>query len=325
MSFQTPILIIAWKRPDKVMKLINSMKILKPQKIYIACDGANGYSRDLKKKIEETKKVIESHINWDYKILKKRYSKLNQGCKEGVSNAISWFFDEEKEGIILEDDCLPHPDFYGYCKKMLEKFRFDRRVWCITGCNFQKGLTRGNGSYYFSKYNHCWGWATWRECWADYDKEMESWPAFKKQKLIDNFFYHNYQARYWERNFDEIFNGRVDTWDYQWTFCCFKNGGLTVTPNVNLIENIGFGKDATHTKVGNSPLSLRELRLGSTNMTTIKDPYPLVFQANEEADQFVESSYFLLYKNKFLPLLKRFFGKIFGKIVFFLLQINRFF
>ncbi|WP_245795379.1 glycosyltransferase family 2 protein [Thioalkalivibrio denitrificans] len=179
----------------------------------------------------------------------------NLGCKHAVSGAIDWFFLNEEQGIILEDDCLPHPDFFLLCVELLEHYANDENVSVITGNNFQNGRKRGDASYYFSKYNHCWGWATWRRAWALYEGTIPFWCEWSQsgdwiEKTPDPV-----ERRYWARIFDRVQAGEIDSWAYPWTASVWHKGGLTATPNVNLVSNIGFGPDSTHTASVDSPLA----------------------------------------------------------------------
>jgi hypothetical protein len=197
--------------------------------------------------VAATRAVIEQEIDWPCQI-ERLYSDVNQGCRLGVSRAITWFFEQVEEGITLEDDCVPHPDFFPYCATLLERYRHDPRVWCISGNNFQNGQWRGDGSYYFSRYNHCWGWASWRRCWQHYDAELSQWPALRDSGLLYTIFEDPAERKYWSAIWQRLVDkGKPDSWAYRWTFTCLANGGLTALPNRNLVSNVGFGDDATHT------------------------------------------------------------------------------
>jgi len=247
MSFDVPILLIAWRRPHTLRQVIDAIRQVKPTRLYVACDGPSPYRPGEAEKVMATKKVIEDEINWPCHV-ERLYSDVNQGCRLGVSRAISWFFDQVEEGIILEDDCVPHPDFFTYCATLLDRYRHDSRVWCISGNNFQNGQWRGDGSYYFSRYNHCWGWASWRRCWQQYDANLSQLPALGRSGLLNSIFQDPVEREYWCRIWQRLLDtGRPNTWDYQWFFTAQINGGLTVLPNTNLVSNVGFGVDATHT------------------------------------------------------------------------------
>jgi len=203
-----------------------------------------------------TRALIDKEINWPCQI-RRHYSDENQGCRLGVSRAITWFFEQVEEGIILEDDCVPHPDVFPYCTELLERYRQDTRVWCISGSNFQDGQWRSDGSYYLSHYNHCWGWAGWRRCWINYDAELIQWPTLRDSGLLESIFYDPLEREYWSGIWQQLVSaGQPDTWDYQWTFTCLASGGLTALPNHNLVSNVGFGLDATHTTGYREPTAL---------------------------------------------------------------------
>ncbi|WP_157665415.1 glycosyltransferase family 2 protein [Cyanobium sp. NIES-981] len=239
-------------------QVIDAIRPVAPCRLFVACDGPNPERPGEAEKVAATRTVIEEEIDWPCE-MQQLYSDSNQGCRLGVSRAITWFFEQVEEGIILEDDCVPHPDFFPYCTELLERYRHDTRVWCISGNNFQNGRWRGDGSYYFSRYNHCWGWATWRHCWSHYDRELLHWPSLKASGLLGSIFENSREAKYWTRIWDRLLHeGKPDTWDYQWTLTCLMNGGITALPNRNLVTNIGFAMDACHTTTAPSsamPLS----------------------------------------------------------------------
>ena len=242
----TPILLIAFNRPLLTQKVFEKIREAKPNKLYIAIDGPR---KDNKFDHEKIKKVLKifTNIDWECEIffLKKD---TNIGCKFAVSGAIDWFFKHENKGIILEDDCVPNSDFFIFCEELLSKYENNTQIQMITGDNFQDGIIRGNCSYYFSKLTHVWGWATWKRAWDNYDVNMSFWPSFKNSLEFKNIFSSKVATRYFSLIFDSVHKGKIDTWDYQWTACLWFNQGLCITPNKNLVTNIGFGLDATHTK-----------------------------------------------------------------------------
>lgn len=262
MTFDTPVLLIVWRRPHTTQQVIDAVRKASPTRIFIACDGPNPDRPGEAGKVAATKELIKTAIDWPCE-LRTLYSDTNQGCRLGVSRAISWFFEEVEEGIILEDDCVPHPDFFPYCAELLNHYRQDERVWCISGDNFQDGQWRGDGSYYFSRYNHCWGWASWRRCWQYYDADLKSWPTLRDSGLLNSIFEDSIERTYWQNIWQRLLlEGKPDSWAYRWTFSCLANGGLTALPNRNLISNIGFGAGATHTTI-DSPLTSIDEEIGT--------------------------------------------------------------
>lgn len=243
----TPILLIAWRRPHTLRQVIDAIRPVAPSRLYVACDGPNPERPGEAEKVAATRAVIEHEIDWPCQI-DRLYADVNQGCRLGVSRAISWFFDHVEEGIILEDDCVPHPDFFSYCTTLLERYRHDNRVWCISGNNFEDGPWSAEYDYFFARIPMVWGWATWRTRWNHYDEKIVKWPKLKTANLGSSVFPDAAMRSYWFSIWDQLFHlGKPDTWDYQWVFVCVSNGGLTSLPCQNLVSNVGFGADATHT------------------------------------------------------------------------------
>lgn len=262
----TPLLLLIWRRPQTLRHVINAIRPVAPTQIFVACDGPIPDRPDEAQRVEAARALINNEIDWPCRI-ERLYSDAHQGCRLGVSRGISWFFDHVDEGIILEDDCVPHPDFFTYCTTLLQRYRHDTRVWCVSGDNFQNGSWRGDGSYYFSRYSHCWGWASWRRCWQHYDADLSKWPVLRDSCLLEAIFEDPLEREYWSLIWQRLVDeSQPDSWAYRWIFTCLCNSGLTALPNRNLVSNIGFGPNATHTTF---PL---EPTLIETGLTHINPP-----------------------------------------------------
>jgi hypothetical protein len=247
MSFSTPVAFLIFNRPDLTEIVFQAIRHVQPQKLLIIADGPR--NDDETQQCEKTRAIVDQ-IDWDCEVLK-NYSDVNLGCRDRVSSGIDWVFSQVEEAIILEDDCLPSDSFFHFCEAMLDYYRDDRRIMMISGDNFQ--VYRGQlpashaYSYYFSKYVHVWGWATWRRAWELYDVNMSSWPFFKDENLTNSISTDPVEVLFWQDIFDRVSAGEIDTWDYQWVYTCFHQSGMSIMPTVNLISNIGFRADATHT------------------------------------------------------------------------------
>lgn len=251
--YNTAILFLIFNRPETTNKVLDRIKQVRPKRLYISADGPRVNNLKDKEQIKITRKIIEK-IDWDCTI-KKNYSDKNLGCKESVSKALKWFFEYEESGIILEDDCLPHIDFFYFCEDLLLKYRNNENVMAITGNNFLNGRKFNDKSYFFSSNHHCWGWASWRRVIDLYDKDMNFWPTWKKSNDFKNKISDKNEQKYWTKIFNANYYNEIDSWAYPFQACLKKNAGLTITPNVNLVSNIGFGDAATHTKDTNSNLN----------------------------------------------------------------------
>jgi len=242
---QTPIAYIVFNRPQHTEKTFAVLREQRPSKLFIIADGPRqGHSTDIER-CAAVRNII-ANVDWPCEVYRK-YAECNLGLKENVSRGIDWVFAHVEQAIVLEDDCVAHSDFFRFCDELLERYADNEQVAVITGNNFQNGRKRGNASYYFSKYNHCWGWATWRRAWQKYQGDLPFWPnwyqsADWREKIPDIV-----EQRYWAKIFERVHAGKIDSWAYPWTASLWFREGLTATPNVNLVSNIGFGPDSTHT------------------------------------------------------------------------------
>ena len=249
---KTAVLFLVFNRPDTTKQVFEAIRKAKLPSLYVAADGPRADKDGEKEKCEQVRKIA-TQVDWDCEV-KTLFREKNLGCRIGVSSAIDWFFENEEEGIILEDDCLPSQSFFWYCEELLERYRRDMRIVAVSGNNFQKGSTRNEFSYYFSRFNHCWGWASWRRAWSYYEKDMQSWPYIRDNNYLQDILLDKTAVKYWGKIFETAYRNEIDSWAYRWTFSCWIQNGLSVLPSVNLVSNIGFGGDATHTS-GDSRLS----------------------------------------------------------------------
>ena len=251
MFLKSPILFLIFNRPDTTKVVFESIRKVKPSRLYVASDGARSNNDDEDQKVIMAREIATA-VDWDCDV-KTLFRKDNLGLKSAVSNAIDWFFEQEEEGIILEDDCVPDSSFFFFCQETLMKYKKDTRIMAISGDNFQDGIRRTEKSYYFSCYPHCWGWATWKRAWKLYDGNLSDWQEVKAKGLIGSIGGDNRTfVAYWSKIFDQCYSGKIDSWAYPWTYSCWLQSGLTILPSVNLVTNIGFGENATHTKGHNS-------------------------------------------------------------------------
>lgn len=264
-KLKTPILFIIFNRPETTKKVFEVIRQAKPKKLFIAADGPRDSKPNEKELCEKVKKIA-TQIDWDCEV-KTLFREKNLGCGKAVSSAITWFFENVEEGIILEDDCLPDLSFFKFCSELLDKHRLDEKVFMISGDNFLPESLRLKESYYFSKFAHIWGWATWRRAWKKYDFQMKDFPIFLSQKKITEIWKDRNTQKYWLEKFNEVYKHKIDTWDYQWVYTIWKNNGFSIAPNVNLISNIGFGIEGTHTLNKND---------SSANLNTNKIGFPLI-------------------------------------------------
>lgn len=296
MQFNTPILIILFNRPYLTIKLLDRLKLIKPSKLYIAADGPRENKVGEAQLCEETRKLINI-IDWDCDV-KTLFREKNIGCGLGVSSAISWMFEFEEYGIILEDDCLPDLSFFPYCEELLIRFKDDKEVFQISGTNLQNGQKRGEGSYYFSYYSGIWGWATWRRSWNYFTHKFEDLDETFNSGQLDKIFQSQSEKLFWYRKFKESENLSHTIWDNHWLYSVWKNNGIGIAPNINLIINLGFLNSGTH-------VFLKDSKREQQRTYTMK--FPLIHSSkiiDRSADLYIYKNIFSHSIFRFLRLLK---------------------
>ncbi len=280
---KTSVALIIFNRVDTTEKVFEAIRQAQPPKLFIIADGPRQGKSGESEKCAATRAIVD-RVDWECEV-KTNYSATNLGCKLRPASGIDWVFEQVEEAIILEDDCLPDPTFFAFCDEMLERYREDRRIMAICGNNFQFGRQRTRDSYYFSRYPHCWGWATWRRAWQHFDIDMKLWPTVRDGNWLQDILTEGAEIKIWEKIFQSVYDRKIDTaWDYQWTFACWIQSGLAVLPNVNLIRNIGFGANATHTTGGG--------KLANMSVEAISQPlhHPLFILRDTEADRYTHQT-----------------------------------
>lgn len=300
----SPVLFIIFNRPDTTLKVFDAIRKAKPARLFVAADGPREGRENDAASCSKARDVVKE-IDWDCEVVT-LFRESNLGCRVAVSSAITWFFDQVEEGIILEDDCLPDQSFFLFCQELLERYRHDQRVMMISGDNFQDGIERGEGDYYFSMLSHVWGWATWRRAWRYYDVDIQSFPAFLAGGQINNIFEDRYVCRYWMRVLQDVYDKRIDTWDYQWAYTVFSSHALSIIPNRNLVSNIGFGQAATHIKDHN----YKYAHLKAHQIKAIK--HPAFMLPDRSADAYTFTHHYGIISSPFRPL-KKIMRKVSGR------------
>ena len=284
----TPVAFLIFNRPDSTRKVFEAIRRAKPKQLLVVADGARDDRPGETELCLATRAIIKD-VDWDCQVFK-NYSEVNLGCGPRQATGISWVFDQVEEAIILEDDCLPHPSFFPYCETLLDTYRDDERVMHIAGTNFQFGRQKWPHSYYFSRYAHCWGWASWRRAWQHFDFSMKHWPILRSQDWLTHCLDSHRTAAFWDRAFDGVYRqDKVHIWSYQWMFACWSQHGLSILPSVNLISNIGFHPGATHTNTTADRSPFANMRIEEIPLPLRHPPYMM---RDAAADAFTQNTYY---------------------------------
>jgi hypothetical protein len=272
---RSPILFLVFNRPETTLLVFEAIRAAQPRKLYICADGPRGNVSSDAQRCADVRLIV-SRVDWPCEVVS-LFRETNLGCKRSVSQGIQWFFDREEEGIILEDDTLPSPEFFRYCDALLQKHRGDKRVMSVSGSYFGEAAAT-NAQYYYSKYSLMWGWATWRDRWRLYTLDISDYRAVLRAMKKPTTW-----TLAWSEAFAAVLTGQVDTWDVQWILTVWRHGGLVCRPKVNLVRNVGFGGTATHTLGDNH--RLRDLKLGVLSGDFLISPDRVEYPAEDELDE----------------------------------------
>lgn len=245
LELNSPICLFIYNRPNLTKEVFEQIAAVEPTKLYVVADGPSEENTDDRQKCKAARRVTDE-VDWSCEV-HRNYSENNQGVKERFVTGLDWLFKHEKEAIILEDDCIPHLDFFKFCDKMLHRYRDDERIWDITGTNYLHTWKSSRQDYHFSQIGGIWGWATWRRSWEEYDPDMELWENDEVKARLQDVLGNDSLFAYAETIYDRTYRGQVETWDYPWGFAKQINSGLSVVPAKNLVSNVGFEEKATHT------------------------------------------------------------------------------
>ncbi len=242
---QSPVIFLVFNRPALTRKVFARIAEARPPQLLVVADGPRA-GREGEQALCDQVRQIATAVTWPCEV-RTEFASENLGCRRRVISGLNWAFSLVEQAIILEDDIVPDPSFFRFSEEMLVRYRGDARVSMITGFNHSADQDQASYSYFFSEMTHIWGWATWRDSWAEYDEHLTTWPSVRNSNLLAEVFPDRSAQRYWTAIFDRMHRGEgPNTWDYQWMYTNLCRRALAVTPRVNLVSNIGFGEGATH-------------------------------------------------------------------------------
>lgn len=283
-QFLTPILLIFFNRAEVTLQVFEQIRKTKPKYLFLAADGPRPNRPDDTIACAETRK-IKDLVDWDCE-LKLLFRDVNLGCGMAVSSAISWFFEQVEAGIILEDDCYPDPSFFPYCAQLLSEYQNEKKVSIISGNNFQNTI-RGSASYYYSHYPITWGWATWRRTWEQFDFNIAEAPLNIKNGMLDTVFPSPQEKKFWTKKLEKVNTESYHIWDIHFFYSIWKNQGICITPNKNLVVNLGFFDNGTHHFLVDSTKT--NAKSESMDFPLVK---PTVMKVNRAADHYLFEHFF---------------------------------
>lgn len=249
-----PVALFIFNRPKKTRRVLNQIAKVEPSRLLVVADGPRNDQPEDPERCEAVRTVVDEQVNWGCD-LRRKYADTNLGLRNRFATGLKWIFEQEREAIILEDDCLPNESFFRFCDEMLDKYRDDKRIMDISGTNHLEKWKSNEQDYHFSFHGGIWGWATWRRAWELYDPDMELWGNNEVRKRLLDVIVDDDQFDYVKHIYNKVYTGEMNTWDYQWGFARQINSALSIIPSKNLVSNIGFGEAATNTTREDSDIS----------------------------------------------------------------------
>jgi hypothetical protein len=284
---KSPVLFLTYRRYRTAAPVFDAIREAKPPKLYFASNAPNPDNDGEDQLVEQVRNLLKL-VDWPCDV-HTLFREKHLSVKYSISTAIDWFFEHEEEGIIIEDDVLPLQSFFPYCDELLERYRNNDQIAMISGCNFTSKRISFKESYFYTRIPHIQGWASWRRSWIHYDIEMKSWPEWRQENGLSKWLInHTSFISYWRNIFNNTYNKKVETWDYQWTYRCWRFGSLSISPKNNLINLIGFGSDATFT-TGDIPSIIAE-SVPDELMFPLK--HPAVIKTDDNADMIIFQNIF---------------------------------
>ena len=295
-----PVALLIYRRPALVRGLMQTLEKARPRRIWILADGPR---RDRGTEEAElcraTRKAAEDGVTWECEV-RKVYAEENLGLKRGVESGLTALFKMEEEAVVLEEDCYPVPEFFRFCSEMLARYRNEPQVAAISGNCFLPQAARPEGDYFFSRYLHIWGWATWARAWNSYDPQGWAWPDAGFQSVFPKA--EKMECQYWDRIYRRVASGKIQTWDYPWVSHLWSRNWVSITPSQNLVANRGFGPEATNTRDASVDVGIERV---VPLLPPFRGPVGKI-HADTALDQMVFRNHFLRTEGR-LPLVGRMF------------------
>ena len=285
MQLDTAVLMLFFIRDDTFAKVFERVREMKPKRLYLFQDGPREGRGD-EEKIERCRKICEN-IDWDCEVFR-NYQEKNLGCDPSEYASISWAVERAEKLIILEDDDVPSKSFFRYCDELLNKYRDDKRVFMICGRN-QLGEVECDSSYFFTKSDSIWGWATWKDRWEKCDTKHE----FLLDRRLVKKIIKNSPSRFDGKLFIKkcrlhrektLATGKPASYETPIRAAMYLNDTVSAEPRVNLINNIGITGDSEHTMAGieNIPKEQRSIYLIDACEMEFPLKHPEEFEENKE-------------------------------------------
>lgn len=246
MNEQDSVLLVIFNRPEKTHRVIDALRQVKPARLFVAADAPRFDHPEDKEKCCLARQVA-TDVDWPCDV-KTRFLNDNVGCDSSVASAIGWFFEHVEYGVIFEDDCVPHPHFFPFCAELFDRYAADERIMQISGLAPYTARNHPYDYHFSGRFRCGGGWGTWQRAWKYFTFSLKQYDEGEVLEMLRPYYADYAQRRLQYMKFCQFKKGTFNNWDFLWNMACYSQNGLSIVPEKNLITNIGFGEDATHTQ-----------------------------------------------------------------------------
>lgn len=243
---RAPVALFVFNRPKHTQRVLAQIAKYDFPDLIVYSDGPRrGHPTDLEQ-VTLVRQLIEAESHLRRVTLVPQESNL--GLLSHFSFGLKDFFSKHQSGIILEDDCLPTKNFFDFCNFGLAEFRDDNRVAMVQGSSFLPKFVSPLGDYYLGKDFKVWGWATWANRLQDFDPRLQDWQKASRIDQVKTLRAKGASAWKAAKERRRLLKAlALGTWDIQLSSHFEVKKLRSLSPSQNLVVNIGFGPEATHT------------------------------------------------------------------------------
>lgn len=276
---QTPVLFETFIRVDYARQVWDAIKAAQPKKLYFYSNKGRAEGEGEIERNNEIRSWVKE-IDWECEL----HTFFRDECVDiytSLKGALDWVFSSEPEAIVLEDDCVPTPAFFSFCDQMIEKYRDEKRVWCISGDNYMN-YQPNDEDYFFSQYHFMYGWASWSDRWKQIQWGNLPIDEMIKENVSFEIYSSKKEARFRNKEIMRVkgFVNSRNCWDYAFGITIDYNKGVTVQPKYHLVTCVGlFG---THSKV--SKKTMFHIKADSPSDVYVINKHPKDIEADKEYD-----------------------------------------
>jgi hypothetical protein len=244
-SGDAPVALFVFNRPQCTERAMDVLREVRPSTLLVVADGPREAHPDDPTRCDAVRRIATA-IDWPCEILTE-WSDQNLGCDTRLQSGLDWVFSHVDRAIIVEDDIIAHPSFFRWCSGLLALYADDDDISMISGRNPLGTWGPPGAHHLIARRGSIHGWATWRRSWSGTDHSLDIASDPDLPNRIAALDLHPLVAQYLASLAHLAATGTLAAWDTRWDAAHLLAGRWVAASPVNLVQNIGFGGDATRT------------------------------------------------------------------------------